>query len=47
MILAVERRADVSEAMESFVARPFLHLSKAAELNPGKASRTYLDVERE
>jgi len=47
MKLAVERGTDVSEAVESFDARPFLHLSNAAEQNPGNASRTYLDVERE
>lgn len=44
---AVEQGVDVSEAVKSFDARPFLHLSNAAELNPGTASRTYLEVERE
>jgi glyoxylase-like metal-dependent hydrolase (beta-lactamase superfamily II) len=47
MKLAVERGTDVSEAVKSFDARPFLHLSNATELNPGNASRTYLEVERE
>jgi glyoxylase-like metal-dependent hydrolase (beta-lactamase superfamily II) len=44
---AVEQGIDVSEAVTSFDAKPFLHLSNAAELNPGNASRTYLEVERE
>jgi glyoxylase-like metal-dependent hydrolase (beta-lactamase superfamily II) len=44
---AVEQGTDVSEAVKSFDAKPFLHLSNAAELNPGNASRTYLEVERE
>jgi len=44
---AIEQGVDVSEAVKSFDAKPFLHLSNAAELNPGNASRTYLEVERE
>lgn len=32
---------------DPFDAKRFLHLSNAAELNPGNASRTYLEVERE
>jgi glyoxylase-like metal-dependent hydrolase (beta-lactamase superfamily II) len=44
---AVEEGVDLSEAVKSFDAKPFLHLSNAAELNPGNASRTYLEVERE
>jgi glyoxylase-like metal-dependent hydrolase (beta-lactamase superfamily II) len=44
---AVDQGTDISEAVKSFDARPFLHLSNAAELNPGNASRTYLEVERE
>ena len=44
---AVEQGIDISEAVKSFDAKPFLHLSNAAELNPGNASRTYLEVERE
>jgi hypothetical protein len=47
MILAVERGADVSEAVWAFDARPFMHQSNAADLNPGNASRTCLEVERE
>lgn len=44
---AVEQGVDVGEAVKSFDARPFLQLSSAAELNPGNASRTFLEVERE
>ena len=44
---AVEQGIDVSDAVKSFDAVPFLHLSNAAELNPGNANRTYLEVERE
>jgi glyoxylase-like metal-dependent hydrolase (beta-lactamase superfamily II) len=44
---AVEQGTDLSEAVKSFDAKPFLHLSNAAQLNPGNASRTYLEVERE
>lgn len=44
---AVEEGVDISDAVKSFDAKPFLYLSNAAELNPGNASRTYLEVERE
>ncbi len=44
---AVEQGTDISEAVKSFDAKPFLQLSNAALLNPGNASRTYLEVERE
>lgn len=44
---AVEQGADISEAVKSFDLRRFLHLANAAELHPGNASRTYLEVERE
>ena len=44
---AVEEGIDVSDAVKSFNVAPFLHLSNAGELNPGNASRTYLEVERE
>lgn len=44
---SVEQGIDIGEAVKSFDAKPFLHLSNAAELNPGNASRTYLEVERE
>lgn len=44
---AVEQGIEVSEAVKSFNLAPFLHLKNAGELNPGNASRTYLEVERE
>ena len=44
---AVEQGVDVSEAVKSFNVKPFLNLANAADLNPGNASRTYLEVERE
>jgi hypothetical protein len=44
---AVDQGVDISEAVNSFDAKPFVHLTNAAELRPGNASRTYLEVERE
>jgi len=44
---AVEDGVEISAAIKSFDARPFMHLLNAAELMPGNASRTYLEVERE
>ena len=44
---AVEQGIDPSAATRSFDARPWRHLLNAAELLPGSASRTYLEVERE
>lgn len=44
---AVEQGVDIGEAVKSFDARPFAQLANAAELNPGNASRTFLEVERE
>lgn len=44
---AVDEGVDVSEAVKTFDAKPFLRLSNAAELMPGNASRTYLELERE
>ncbi|MBA4340683.1 MAG: MBL fold metallo-hydrolase [Methylibium sp.] len=44
---AVEEGQDVSPAVRSFDARPFMRLLNAAELMPGNASRTYLELERE
>jgi glyoxylase-like metal-dependent hydrolase (beta-lactamase superfamily II) len=44
---AVDDGVDVSEAVKSFDAQPFMRLLNAAELMPGNASRTYLEVERE
>lgn len=44
---AVDDGTDVSAAVRSFDAKPFLHLINAAELMPGNGSRVYLEVERE
>jgi len=44
---AVDRDIDISEAIRTFDGRPYMHLLNAAELMPGNASRTYLEVERE
>ena len=44
---AVDEGTDVSEAVRSFDAKPFMRLLNAAELMPGNASRTYLEIERE
>lgn len=44
---AVDQGVDISDAVKSFNAKEFLYLANAAELNPGNANRTYLEVERE
>jgi glyoxylase-like metal-dependent hydrolase (beta-lactamase superfamily II) len=44
---AVDDGVDVSAAVRSFHAAPFMRLLNAAELMPGNASRTYLELERE
>ena len=44
---AVDNGADMSVAVKSFQAQPFMRLLNAAELTPGNASRTYLELERE
>lgn len=44
---AVDEGTDVSAAVKSFDAAPFMRLLNAAELMPGNASRTYLELERE
>jgi len=44
---AVDEGVDVSAAVKTFDARPFMRLLNAAELTPGNASRTYLEIERE
>jgi glyoxylase-like metal-dependent hydrolase (beta-lactamase superfamily II) len=44
---AVDDGIDVSAAVKSFDAAPFMRLRNAAELTPGNASRTYLEIERE
>jgi glyoxylase-like metal-dependent hydrolase (beta-lactamase superfamily II) len=44
---AVDDGTDVSAAVKSFNAAPFMRLLNAAELMPGNASRAYLELERE
>lgn len=44
---AVDDGVDVSAAVKSFDAGPFMRLLNAAELAPGNASRAYLELERE
>ncbi|MDL2338665.1 MAG: MBL fold metallo-hydrolase [Pseudomonadota bacterium] len=44
---AVADGTDMSAAVRSFDGRPFVRLLNAAELMPGNASRTYLEMERE
>jgi glyoxylase-like metal-dependent hydrolase (beta-lactamase superfamily II) len=44
---AVDDGTDVSAAVKSFDGAPFMRLLNAAELMPGNASRTYLELERE
>lgn len=44
---AVDDGVDMSAAVKSFNAAPFMRLLNAAELMPGNASRTYLELERE
>jgi glyoxylase-like metal-dependent hydrolase (beta-lactamase superfamily II) len=44
---AVDEGVDMSAAIRSFDARPFVYLLNAAELMPGNASRVYLELERE
>jgi hypothetical protein len=38
---------EMSPAMRSFDASPFLRLRNAQELLPGNASRTWLELERD
>ena len=44
---AVDDGTDVSAAIRSFDAAPWRGLANSADLHPGNASRTYLEVERE
>lgn len=44
---AVDDGVDMSTAVKSFDARPYMRLLNAADLMPGNASRTYLELERE
>ncbi|MBT9457946.1 MAG: MBL fold metallo-hydrolase [Burkholderiaceae bacterium] len=43
----VDDGQDIGAAVKSFDAKPFARLLNAAELGPGNASRTYLELERE
>jgi glyoxylase-like metal-dependent hydrolase (beta-lactamase superfamily II) len=47
MKIAVSDMTDISAAIQTFNAKPFMHLLNAADLHPGNASRTYLELERE
>ena len=44
---AVDDGVDLSVAVKSFNPQPFMRLLNAAELIPGNANRTYLELERE
>lgn len=44
---AVEKGEDISTAIQRFNAKPWMGLRNAADLHPGNASRTYLELERE
>ena len=44
---AVENGEDIGAAIKGFDAKPWMGLLNAAELHPGNASRTYLELERE
>lgn len=44
---AVDDGAEISAAIKAFDARPWMGLLNAAQLHPGNASRTYLELERE
>jgi glyoxylase-like metal-dependent hydrolase (beta-lactamase superfamily II) len=44
---AVDDGTDISAAIRGFDAQPYMRLLNAAELHPGNASRTYLELERE
>lgn len=44
---AVDDGAEISGAIKAFDAQPWMGLLNAAQLHPGNASRTYLELERE
>jgi hypothetical protein len=44
---AMEKGEDISTAIKRFDAKPWMGLLNAADLHPGNASRTYLELERE
>ena len=43
---AIDKDVDIGEAVRSFDLSPFATLANA-DLHPGNANRTYLEVERE
>jgi hypothetical protein len=47
MAKAVNNMVGLSAAIQSFDVSPYLRLRNAADLHPGNASRTYLELERE
>ncbi len=47
MAKAVADMEGLSTAIQSFDASPYMRLHNAADLHPGNASRTYLELERE
>jgi hypothetical protein len=44
---AVDDGVDPSTAIKSFDSKPFMRLLNSADLMPGNASRSYLELERE
>ena len=44
---AVDEGQDIGSAIKAFDTRPYQRLHNSAELLPGNASRTYLEIERE
>ena len=44
---AVDDGTDIGAAIKTFDAQPWGALLNAAQLHPGNASRTYLELERE
>ena len=44
---AVDDGAEIGAAIQTFEAQPWMGLLNAAQLHPGNASRTYLELERE
>jgi len=44
---AVDDGTEISAAIKAFDVKPWMSLLNAAELHPGNASRTYLELERE
>jgi hypothetical protein len=44
---AVDQGMELSDAVKTFDLAPYRSLRNSADLHPGNASRTYLEVERE